>query len=210
MKLELKLLQVVLTLAAKTENVFLVGGCVRDMLWNKPTKDYDVVTDLDIATINELFQYNGWSVKSVGQNFLVTIVSKDDFQFEIARFRTESGFTDGRRPDFVLPGTIEQDANRRDFTINAIYYDPVKDEFIDFHNGIQDLRRRTLRFIGDPIERIQEDYLRVFRFYRFLTTYKLQADRDSLKAARKLFNEAYAKTTPERVRAELEKLAGQV
>lgn len=200
------LLQVYLILRNLSVNTFLVGGCVRDMLLGVEPKDFDLVTDVPMDTVEQELVNNGWTVDSVGKQFLVLFASKNDFQVEIANFRKDVGFSDGRRPDKAEIGDISTDAARRDFTINSIYYNPFTGEFIDPNNGLKDLQKKTLKFIGKPKERIQEDYLRVFRFFRFLATKGLEPDKNSLKACREMFNEAYTKTTPERVRVEIERM----
>ena len=128
----------------------------------------------------------------------------DPDKYEIVEWEFEH---DGRRPTEVEVGTIEEDAVRRDFTINALYENPLTGEILDpTGRGLQDIKNKVLRFIGNPKERIQEDALRVFRFYRFLATKDLTADPKSLRACRGQFNKAYEATTPERVRLELERL----
>lgn len=200
------LLQIFMLLNNESPNNYLVGGCVRDYLMGKEPKDFDIVTDIHMDKIEQIFSENGWDVDAVGKQFLVMFISKDEYTYEIANFREEHGFTDGRRPDDVEIGDLKSDAARRDFTVNSIYYDPIKDEYVDPNNGMEDLKNRELKFIGRPKDRIREDYLRVFRYFRFLNK-GFKPNKKSLKACRELFNEAYQKTTPERVRSEIEKMA---
>lgn len=200
------LLQLLMLVRSISKNTFLVGGCVRDMLLKKDPKDYDIVTDADMQSLTPLLEYNGWEIKGVGDHFLVHVVSKGGEMYEIANFRKETGFSDGRRPDKVEVGTLYEDAARRDFTINSIYYEPFTNNFIDPNGGIGDLESGILRFIGKPQDRIKEDYLRVFRFYRFLAILGFTGHPKSLRACRELFNEAYLNTTPERVRMEIERM----
>lgn len=195
-----------------SKNTYLVGGCVRDYLQHKEPADYDFVTDIPLDQLEVLFVEAGWKVSTNGKAFLVVCISKDGEQYEVANFRKDGVYLDGRRPDSVDIGTIDEDAARRDFTVNALYMRPGsrqpdgEDLIVDpTGRGKDDLQKKILRFIGKPEDRIREDYLRVFRFYRFLTRGYRAAD-GSLIACRTLFNEAYAKTTPERVRAELEKM----
>lgn len=201
------LLQAYLLLKNMSNNSYLVGGCVRDMLMDVQCKDYDLVTDTPMDQIEAEFKQNGWKVDSVGLQFLVLFASKNGFNVEIANFRRDVGFSDGRRPDKAEIGDLWTDAARRDFTINSIYYDPINYTFLDPNNGKKDIENRLLRFIGKPKDRIQEDYLRVFRFFRFLATKDLLPEKNSLKACRELFNEAYSKTNPERVRLEIERMS---
>jgi len=204
---DLLLLQIFLMIYNVNPQTYLVGGCVRDMLLKKKPKDYDIVTEANIEELRPTLIENGWQVDAVGENFLVYAVSKNHQQFEIANFRKESGFTDGRRPDKVEIGTLREDALRRDFTINSIYYNPITAVFIDPNNGRKDIESRTLKFVGKPHDRIKEDYLRVFRFFRFLSKLGFEPDIRSLKACREMFNEAYSKTNPERVRMEIERMS---
>lgn len=204
---DLLLLQIFLLIYDRSPSTYLVGGCVRDMLLGKEPKDYDIVTEANIDILRPILVDNGWQVDAVGENFLVYAVSKYHRQFEIANFRKESGFTDGRRPDRVEVGTLEEDAKRRDFTVNSIYYNPISHAFVDPNNGREDIKKRSLKFVGRPHDRIREDYLRVFRFFRFLSKLGFEPDIRSLKACRELFNEAYSKTNPERVRMEIERMS---
>lgn len=205
MKLNNNLLQLFMILRTYSQNNYLVGGCVRDSLIGRDPKDFDIVTDVHMDTIEAAFIENGWTVDSVGKQFLVMFVSKNEEQFEIANFRKDVGFSDGRRPDEAIIGDMATDAARRDFTVNSIYYDPFTGSYSDPNKGIEDAKERILRFIGRPHDRIKEDYLRIFRFYRFLSK-GFTPDKRSLKACRELFNEAYGQTTPERVRMEVERM----
>jgi tRNA nucleotidyltransferase/poly(A) polymerase len=190
------LLQIFMILRGFSQKNYLVGGCVRDSLIGKDPKDFDIVTDVHMDTIEAAFIDNGWTVDAVGKQFLIMFVSKNGEQYEIANFRKDVGFSDG---------DLTTDAARRDFTVNSIYYDPIDGSYLDPNNGIKDAKERILRFIGRPHDRIREDYLRIFRFYRFLSK-GFTPDKRSLKACRELFNEAYGQTTPERVRMEVERM----
>lgn len=194
-------------LGQHSENNYLVGGCVRDSFLGGDIKDYDIVTDVHMDISAPMFEKNGWKVKECGEAFLVLNISKDGEQYEIANFRKDGVYLDGRRPTEVEVGTIQEDAMRRDFTINALYENPITGQILDpTGRGLSDIKNKVLRFIGNPKERIQEDALRVFRFYRFLATKNLTPDPASLRSCRGQFNIAYKKTTPERVRLELERL----
>jgi len=205
----LDLLQVFLILQSKSNQNYLVGGCVRDTLMGLEPKDYDIVTDVPMEEVVEDFKKAGWKVEETGLQFLVLNVSKGgDRRFEIANFRKDGVYLDGRRPEKVEIGTIWDDAKRRDFTVNAIYRNPFSGQFVDpTGRGMRDVKERNLRFVGKPKERIREDYLRIFRFYRFLTR-GFTADPRSLRACRELFGEAFANLNQERVREELEKTVG--
>lgn len=188
----------------------VVGGCVRDSLLKKEAKDFDFVTDISYDSLKGIFEYRGFTVKETGKEFLVMIVAKNGEEFEIANFRKDGTYEDGRRPTSVEIGTLNDDAQRRDLTINALYWNLRYQRLDDpSGKGIDDISNRVLRFIGKPEKRIEEDALRVFRFYRFL--HKLpgfEADSKSLKAVRNIFTEAFKRTTPERARNEIEKMVG--
>ncbi len=206
MRLNNTLLQAILLLRNESENTYLVGGCVRDWLMDKTPKDFDIVTDVHMDKIKETFKDNGWKVDTTGKVFLVMFVSKNDEQFEIANFRKDIGFTDGRRPDNTEIGTMEEDARRRDFTVNAFYYDPILNKIkAPLVESQKDIKSKTLRFIGKPKDRISEDFLRIFRFYRFLAK-GFKPDKKSLKACRENFDKAYKNTASERVRGEIERM----
>jgi len=206
MKLEQQLLQIRMILTTYSTESYLVGGCVRDSLIGKIPKDYDFVTDIPYDKLDEIFTTAGWAVSRTGENFLVLNIAKDGVQYEIANFRSDAKTSDGRRPDSVSVGTIFEDAQRRDFTINAIYYKLDNGEFVDpTGKGLDDIKTKTLRFVGKAEDRIQEDYLRIFRFYRFIGKGFAPAKKD-LKAVRTMFTCAYVNTIAERVREEIEKM----
>lgn len=207
MKDDLLLLQLLMLIGQFGSKTYLVGGCVRDMLLGKTPKDFDIVTSANIPVMHEgKDTFDGWKVDYVGQHFGVYIFSKNGRQFDVANFRKDLG-GDGRHSiTQFLGATLEDDAARRDFTVNSIYYDPFSGSFIDPNGGMRDIKSKTLKFIGNPHDRIKEDYLRVFRFYRFLAKLGFDGHPKSLKACREMFNEAYKNTTPERVRMEIERM----
>ncbi len=143
----------------------LAGGCVRDMLLGRRAKDYDVATDARPKDVMRLFK----RTLKVGAKFGVVIVLVDDQQVEVATFRTESGYADGRHPVSVEFAGAAEDASRRDFTINGMFFDPLQQQVIDYVDGQADLKSRLLRTIGKPAERFGEDYLRMLRAVRFST-----------------------------------------
>lgn len=210
MKNSKELLEIFLHLKELTTESYLVGGCVRDFLLSKTPHDFDIVTDASIEDMSEIFANAGWEVIEAGKKFLVLNISKNGQHFEIANFRKDGVYLDGRRPEKVEIGNIFEDAKRRDFSVNALYMDPFTGTILDpLSEGIKDIKTRTLKFIGKPVERIQEDHLRVFRFYRFLTK-GFVADKKSLKACRTHFNTAHKESDPDRVRIEIEKMVGVV
>ena len=141
----------------------LAGGCVRDMLLKRPAKDYDVATDAKPAQIIKLFK----RTLQVGAKFGVIIVLLDGCQVEVATFRAEADYTDGRHPQKVSFTDPAGDAARRDFTINGLFFDPVQKKVIDFVGGQADLKKKIIRTIGQAELRFSEDYLRMLRAVRF-------------------------------------------
>lgn len=143
----------------------LAGGCVRDMLLRRRAKDYDVATDAKPPDVIKLFK----RTLKVGAKFGVVIVLIEGQRVEVATFRTEADYADGRHPGSVKFASAAEDASRRDFTINGMFFDPLRKEVIDYVNGQADLKRRIVRTIGTPAERFAEDYLRMLRAIRFST-----------------------------------------
>jgi len=141
------------------------GGCVRDMLLGRRANDYDVATNAVPKQVMRLFQ----RTLKVGAQFGVVIVLSGKEQVEVATFRSEGGYADGRHPGHVKFSSAKEDAMRRDFTINGMFYDPVKREIIDYVGGQGDLKKRLIRTIGRTDERFEEDYLRMLRAMRFST-----------------------------------------
>jgi poly(A) polymerase len=141
---------------------YFAGGCVRDRLLGRTPQDYDVATSAPPETVRTLFQ----RTVPVGMQFGVVLVLLGDERVEVATFRADDAYVDGRRPTTVHFGTPEDDAQRRDFTINAMFWDPLTDEIIDFVGGRADLRAGVIRAIGDARARIGEDRLRMLRAVR--------------------------------------------
>ena len=157
---------------------YFVGGFVRDWLLRIEHYDVDVATSARPEEVVKLFE----RTREVGAHFGVVLVIVDKTPIEVATFRTEGTYTDFRRPDEVNYGTLEEDAHRRDFTINALYYDPVAGRLEDFFAGALDLRRRVLRTVGPPLRRFREDALRLIRAVRFAVRYELEIEPRTRKA----------------------------
>ncbi len=180
---------------------YFAGGCVRDMLLNTAPKDFDIVTDAKPDEIEKLFE----KTYPVGKAFGVILVHENGHTFEVATFRSDGGYSDGRRPDFVTYSDPKEDALRRDFTINALFYDPVSEEVLDFVGGRDDLQEKIIRFVGDPEARILEDHLRLLRAVRFKNTLGFQWHPDTYNAVKKHAAKA-GKVAMERARDELNKI----
>jgi poly(A) polymerase len=142
---------------------YLAGGCVRDRVLGLKAKDYDIATNARPEAVQRLFD----NTIAVGARFGVIMVVLDGDQFEVATFRADAGYADGRRPSAVHFGTIEEDVKRRDFTIGGMYYDPEAGRIIDLVGGIRDLRAGIIRAIGNVDLRFEEDHLRMLRAVRF-------------------------------------------
>ncbi len=160
---------------------YLAGGSVRDMLMQKEPKDYDIATSATPDEIEKLLK----KTIPIGKEFGVILAIENDHHFEIATFRSDSGYSDGRRPDAIYFTSPKKDALRRDFTINGMFYDPIKNKILDFVGGEEDLKNGILRFIGNPYERIQEDKLRILRAVRFKNRFNLKYDPETSKALTK-------------------------
>ncbi len=158
-------IQIIKRLRRNGFQALLAGGCVRDMLLGRRAKDYDVATDARPKEVIKLFKHT----LKVGAKFGVVIVLLEGRQVEVATFRTETGYTDGRHPARVEFASAAEDASRRDFTINGMFYDPLKKQVIDYVNGQADLEKQVVRTIGDAKQRFSEDYLRMLRAVRFST-----------------------------------------
>ena len=161
---------------------FLAGGCVRDMLLDKEPQDYDIATSARPEEIQRIFP----ATVPVGAQFGVILVVIDGAPFEVASFRHDGPYLDGRRPSAVRYGTLEEDIQRRDFTINGMVYDPLADRVIDLVGGQDDLRLGVVRAIGDPLARFEEDRLRMIRAVRFAASLQFNIDSPTFAALQKL------------------------
>ena len=159
---------------------YLAGGCVRDMLLNKEPQDYDIATAARPEDVQRIFP----QTVPVGAQFGVILVLIDGAPFEVASFRHDGPYLDGRHPSHVRYGTLEEDVRRRDFTINGMIYDPVYDRVIDLVDGRTDLDRHTIRAIGNARERFEEDRLRMIRAVRFAASLKFDIEAATFEAIR--------------------------
>ena len=169
---------IVQQLRAEGHESFLAGGCVRDMLLNKEPQDYDIATSAKPEDVQRIFP----ATVPVGAQFGVILVVIDGAPFEVASFRHDGPYLDGRRPSAVRYGTLEEDIRRRDFTINGMVYDPFADRVIDLVGGQDDLRRGVVRAIGDPQTRFEEDRLRMIRAVRFAASLRFEIDAPTFAA----------------------------
>ncbi|MBR85269.1 MAG: phosphohydrolase [Rhodospirillaceae bacterium] len=180
-----------------------VGGCVRDDLLGIPPKDYDIATDVDPEAVLDLFaSHEGSEARFVGEAFGVVRVSLSCGVYEVARFREEGDYQDGRHPSSVRASTAERDALRRDFTVNGMFYDPIDERVIDYVGGQADLDAKVIRTIGEPSERFGEDHLRMLRAIRFASRLNWPIQDETFSAIVDLADQI-TRISQERVRDEL-------
>lgn len=177
-------LEVLTRLRKQGYQAYWAGGCVRDQLLGREPKDYDVATDATPPEILELFRHR--RTLSIGAAFGVVAVvgPRSAGTVEVATFRRDADYSDGRHPDAVAFSTAEEDARRRDFTINGLFFDPLEDRVLDFVGGVEDLRRGVVRAIGDPQQRFREDKLRLLRAVRMAAVFEFALDEATLQAMR--------------------------
>ena len=197
---------VVRTLREAGHEALWAGGCVRDELMGLVPADYDVATDARPERVQSLFR----RTLAIGAAFgVVDVVGPrvdgKHLNVQVATFRSDGTYSDGRRPDSVTYGTAEADAQRRDFTVNGLFFDPLDERLIDYVGGRADLGRKLLRAIGNPTDRFTEDKLRILRAVRMATRFDLAIDPATLAAGRALAPEIRA-VSAERIGEELKKL----
>ncbi len=178
-----------------------VGGCVRDRFLGSMPKDVDVTTDATPDVLQQIFPHT----YAVGAAFGVVIVREGDLHTDVATFREDGGYQDGRHPDSVTFSDAEHDAQRRDFTINALFYDPQAEQVIDFVDGLRDLDAGVIRTVGDPDRRFGEDYLRMLRAVRFTARFDFELD-PATRAAIIKHAPKITGISPERIFNELTKM----
>jgi tRNA nucleotidyltransferase/poly(A) polymerase len=182
-------------------SAYWVGGCVRDFLLGREPGDYDIVTSALPEQIEKLFQ----RTIPVGRKFGVIIVLEGDYQFQVATFRAEADYQDGRHPAYVVFGDAVADARRRDFTVNGLFYDPVERKLYDWVGGEADLRAKIIRTIGSPAERFGEDHLRLLRAVRLAAQLNFTIEPETFAAIKAAAPKIHA-ISAERIRDELIKL----
>ncbi len=188
-------------LQEKGHQALLAGGCVRDRIMERPAQDYDIATSARPDDVEALFA----ETVPVGKQFGVVMVLHGGYQYEVATFRSDKGYSDGRHPDEVVFTDAHTDAQRRDFTINGLFMDPVSGEVVDYVEGEADIARCLVRAIGDPAARFQEDKLRMLRAIRFACELNFAIDEDTFEAVKELSSEV-TQVSEERIGEELLKL----
>ncbi|OGJ88104.1 MAG: hypothetical protein A2268_04890 [Candidatus Raymondbacteria bacterium RifOxyA12_full_50_37] len=157
---------------------YLVGGCVRDMVMHRPIADFDIATSAPPEQVMRLFPHT----VAVGAQFGVVLVLEGDNQFEVATFRADDRYIDGRRPESVRFVSAREDVMRRDFTINGLLFDIIRDKVIDYIQGLDDIASKTIRTIGDPLQRFDEDKLRLMRAIRFAARFDFIIEKNTWSA----------------------------
>jgi poly(A) polymerase len=186
--------QVVQILRAAGHVAYFAGGCVRDLLLGLEPKDYDVATDAPPQKVRSLFR----STQAVGQAFGVILVRLGRSVVEVATFRSDGAYVDGRRPSEVRFTTAQEDAKRRDFTINGLFLDPIEHRVLDYVGGEADLHAKVLRAIGEPEARFAEDHLRLMRAVRFAARFNFTIEPRTAAAIRHHAPQL-ARISPERI-----------
>ncbi|PIT99207.1 MAG: hypothetical protein COT74_09365 [Bdellovibrionales bacterium CG10_big_fil_rev_8_21_14_0_10_45_34] len=197
---------IVRNLADSGFEAYFVGGCVRDALLGRKIKDVDIVTNAQPDEVEKVFS----DTRPVGKAFGIILVVEEGESFEVATFRKESGYKDFRRPSVVEYGSLEEDAARRDFSMNALYFDPFTDTLVDPIGGKRDLEKKIIRAIGTSEERFNEDRLRLLRAVRFVSQLGFEIESETLKAIEHLSlreqGEVFKGVSQERMTEEMKKL----
>jgi tRNA nucleotidyltransferase/poly(A) polymerase len=193
---------VVAKLRAGGFETYWAGGCVRDQLLGRQPKDYDVATSARPEQIRQLFGQRRTLALGAAFGVITVLGTKQSGQIEVATFRRDADYSDGRHPDTVTFSTPAEDAERRDFTINGLFFDPQASRVIDFVGGEQDLQRGIVRAIGDPLARFREDKLRLLRAVRFAAAFGFEIESATCQAIEQMAGEIHA-VSAERIAAEL-------
>ncbi|HMJ05924.1 MAG TPA: CCA tRNA nucleotidyltransferase [Chthoniobacterales bacterium] len=196
--MELTARRIVARLREQGRVAYFAGGCVRDLVRGQAPKDIDIATEARPEEVQKLFP----RTYAVGAHFGVIVVLENGMQFEVATFRSDGAYIDGRRPVEVHFATAEEDAARRDFTINGMFFDPVTEEVIDYVDGRADLDAKRIRAIGDAAQRFAEDRLRMLRAVRFATTLEFEIEATTWEALRANAG-TIGEISAERIREEL-------
>jgi poly(A) polymerase len=190
------------TLRGSGYQALLVGGCVRDLLLGRESADYDVTTDATTEQVMALFPES----VAVGAQFGVVLIPRDELKVEVATFRSDVGYSDGRHPDSVVYAkTPQEDVQRRDFTINGLLMRHDSGDVLDYVGGQADLQARIIRAIGEPDRRFKEDKLRMMRAVRFAARFGFEIEAETFRAIRRHVAEIH-QVSPERLREELTKM----
>ncbi len=198
-------LQVVRDLQQAGYEALWAGGCVRDELLGLPPKDFDIATSAKPDEVRQLFGHRRTLAVGAAFGVIVVLGPRGAGQIDVATFREDAEYSDRRRPDHVTYTTAEHDAQRRDFTINGLFFNPVNQQIIDYVDGQRDLQRRVVRAIGDPRERLAEDRLRMLRAVRFAATFDFDLDDATLAAVQEMADDVLS-VSGERIGQEIRRM----
>ncbi|MCH9609766.1 MAG: CCA-adding enzyme [Chlamydiales bacterium] len=198
-----KSLKLVQTLHNAGYTAYYAGGWVRDHLLGQESGEVDIATNASPDTIEALFP----KTIAVGKAFGVIVVIFEGTQFEVATFRKDHPYHDGRHPDGIDFSTPEKDAQRRDFTINGMFFDPLTEEIHDYVDGQSDLKKQVIRAIGDPLKRFEEDRLRMIRAVRFAARLGFHIEERTQHAIKSQAHTLFPSVSMERIWQELQKMA---
>ena len=198
-------LDVVCQLRAAGFEAYWAGGCVRDELLGRTPKDYDVATNATPPEIRDLFGNRRTLPLGAAFGVITVLGPRPAGMIEVATFRQDAEYSDGRHPDHVTFSSAREDAARRDFTINGMFFDPVNRQVIDFVGGQDDLRNRLIRAIGPPRLRFGEDKLRMLRAVRFVAAFDFLIDAETAAALREMADQI-AVVSPERIAMEMRRV----
>ncbi|MGR3973621.1 MAG: CCA tRNA nucleotidyltransferase [Candidatus Rhabdochlamydia sp.] len=193
---------VVLTLHQAGHTTYFAGGWVRDFLMGTPSDDIDIATSATVQEIQTLFP----RTIPVGINFGIVIVVIGKHHFEVATFRQDEPYLDGRRPSGFSLATPQQDAWRRDFTLNGLFYDPLTQDVLDFVGGVSDLKTGIIRAIGDPLMRLNEDKLRMIRAIRYAVRFNFPIEAQTQETISSLAHTLFPSVAIERIWQEFQKM----
>ena len=182
---------------------YFAGGWVRDYIMNHPSDDIDIATNATVKDIEELFE----KTIPVGVQFGIIVVVEKNHHFEIASFRKDEAYKDGRRPTHITYANAKEDAKRRDFTINGMFYDPFNEEILDYVGGQEDIQRGLVRAIGNPHERFLEDRLRMIRAVRYASRFHFDIEAETLKAILDHSSALFPAVAKERIWHEFQKMS---
>ena len=194
--------KIVKRLKEKGHEAYFAGGFVRDRLMEHPSDDIDIATTASVEEVQAEFE----KTIPVGVAFGIVIVVIEGHQFEVATFRKERGYLDGRRPTTIEPASPKEDALRRDFTINGMFYDPTTDELFDYVGGQEDIKKEVVRAIGNPHDRFLEDRLRMMRAVRYSTRFDFAIEKKTAEAVRAHAQSLLPAVAMERVWQEFKKM----
>ncbi|MBP9864803.1 MAG: CCA tRNA nucleotidyltransferase [Candidatus Omnitrophica bacterium] len=188
-------------LKSKQHHVVFAGGCVRDFLMKKTPQDFDLATSATPDEVESIFP----KTVAVGKQFGVILVIDHDEQIEVTTFRRDGGYCDGRHPSEISFTDDKEDALRRDFTVNGLFYDPFSQQVLDYVGGETDLQKKVIRAIGDPAKRFEEDKLRLLRAVRFAANLDFSIEANTWREVVRLAPQIH-QVSPERIRDELVKI----